>query len=144
MTARELADHALSEIEILAPASVTSSDYTLIHDVSEDKTKRVLTTLFPTGVTATAAEINVLHGVTAGTSKSSKAVVLSAAGKIDTLDITTPKWNGVTVKSATTVAADSTTAATTLTTALALANALQAKLNDVIAKLKTAGIVKST
>jgi hypothetical protein len=49
------------------------------------------------GVTATFGEINVLAGVTAGTAAASKAVVLSAASKIDTLDITTPKINGTNV-----------------------------------------------
>jgi len=38
-----------------------------------------------------------LDGVTAGTAAASKAVVLSAAGKIDTIDITTLKIGGTTV-----------------------------------------------
>lgn len=50
-----------------------------------------------TGVTATTAEINVLAGVTAGTAAASKAVVLSAAKKIDELDATVLKINGTAV-----------------------------------------------
>jgi len=50
-----------------------------------------------TGVTATPAEINVVAGVTAGTVTASKAVVVSAAGKVDTWDPTVLKINGQTV-----------------------------------------------
>jgi hypothetical protein len=50
-----------------------------------------------TAVTATAAQLNFLSGVTAGTSASSKAVVLSAAGKIDTIDLTAWKIGGTSV-----------------------------------------------
>jgi hypothetical protein len=46
-------------------------------------------------VTATSAQLNFLAGVTAGTSAASKAVVLSAASKIDALDVTALKINGV-------------------------------------------------
>lgn len=60
-----------------------------------------------TQITATAAEINALastgldatelgylDGASAGTATASKAVVLDASSKIDTLDITTPVFNG--------------------------------------------------
>lgn len=47
------------------------------------------------GVTATAAQLNFLSGVTAGTSAASKAVVLDAQGKIDTIDLTAVKIGGV-------------------------------------------------
>lgn len=50
-----------------------------------------------TAVTATGAQLNFLSGVTAGTSASSKAVVLSASGKIDTIDMTAWKINGTPV-----------------------------------------------
>ena len=50
-----------------------------------------------TQVTATGAQLNFLSGVTAGTSASSKAVVLSASGKIDTIDMTAWKINGTSV-----------------------------------------------
>lgn len=49
------------------------------------------------GVTATYTELNYVAGVTAGTAAASKAVVLSAASKIDTLDITALKVNGTAV-----------------------------------------------
>lgn len=49
------------------------------------------------GVTATTAQLNMLSGVTAGTAAASKAVVLSATSKIDSLDATVLKINGQTV-----------------------------------------------
>jgi hypothetical protein len=105
--------------------------------------------------------LGVLDGVTAGTSKSSKAVVLSSSGKINTIDLTAVKFNGVSgniaflgsAKTATTVAALSSplvTAedATTATTSYALGNAnkvainsIVTKVNDIVAKLKTSGII---
>ena len=105
-----------------------------------------------TAITATAAQLNYNAGVTAGTSAASKAVVLDANSKISALDITALKLNGnacdeaflAGAKTATTIAAIDTADATTLTTVLALANANKAKINDVIAKLKTAGIIAAS
>jgi len=51
-------------------------------------------------MSCTAAELNTLAGVTAGTTAASKAVVLGSNSKIDTLDVTTFKINGVTVSGA--------------------------------------------
>ena len=51
------------------------------------------------GATCTAAEYNVLAGVTPGTAAASKALVLSASKKIDELDATVLKINGTTVTS---------------------------------------------
>lgn len=53
------------------------------------------------GATATIdyADIAKIDGITNGTAAASKAVVLDASSKIDTLDITTPKFNGTTVGS---------------------------------------------
>lgn len=48
-------------------------------------------------LTDTAAELNVLHGVVAGTVSASKAVVVDANKAVDTLDITSPKINGTAV-----------------------------------------------
>ena len=50
----------------------------------------------------------------------------------------------LTAASATTLAAIDTADATTLTTAIALANANKAKLNDLISKLKTSGVIASS
>jgi hypothetical protein len=98
-----------------------------------------------------ATEAGYLDGVTAGTSAASKAVVLDANSKINTIDITALKLNGnacdeaffAGAKSATVIAAIATADATTATTAIALANANKAKINDIIAKLKTSGIIAS-
>ena len=98
-----------------------------------------------------AAELGFIDGVTAGTAAASKAVVLDANSKINTVDITALKLNGTPcdeaflsgAKSATTIAAIATADATTLTTALALANANKAKINDIISKLKTSTVIAS-
>ena len=114
-----------------------------------------------TGISS--GELGFLDGVTAGTSAASKAVVLSSASKINELDITALKLNGTAcdeaflagAKSATTIAALSLTVsladATTLTTVLALANDEKSKLNsvinkvdDILAKLKTSGIISAS
>jgi hypothetical protein len=50
----------------------------------------------------TLAELEVLNTVTPGTSAASKAVVLDADGKIDTLDITSPKINGTVISASAT------------------------------------------
>jgi len=50
-----------------------------------------------TQITPTAAQFNFLAGVTAGTSAASKAVVLSSASKIDTIDMTAWKIGGTSV-----------------------------------------------
>lgn len=50
-------------------------------------------------VTSSAAELNALDITAAGTAQASKAVVLDASSKIDVLDITAPKINGVSVSS---------------------------------------------
>lgn len=52
-----------------------------------------------TAVDTTAAELNTLAGVTAGTAAASKAVVLTTGNVIDTIDITSPKINGTAVGS---------------------------------------------
>lgn len=52
-----------------------------------------------TAVTATAAEINTLASVAAGTVSASKAVVVGASKNVDTLDITTLKIGGTAVTS---------------------------------------------
>lgn len=52
-----------------------------------------------TELDATAAELDVLDGVTAGTATASKAVVLDANSKIDALDITALTLNGTAVDS---------------------------------------------
>ena len=52
-----------------------------------------------TQMTATAAQLNFLSGVTAGTSAASKAVVLDASSKISAMDITALKIGGTTVSS---------------------------------------------
>ena len=100
---------------------------------------------------AIATELGFIDGVTAGTAAASKAVVLDANSKINTVDITALKLNGTPcdeaflsgAKSATTIAAIATADATTLTTALALANANKAKINDIISKLKTSTVIAS-
>lgn len=51
------------------------------------------------GVTATTAQLNFVAGVTAGTAAASKAVVLDASSKIDTIDITALKVGGTSVTS---------------------------------------------
>ena len=48
------------------------------------------------GYTGTTAQFNFLAGVTAGTAAASKAIVLDSSSKVDTLDITTPKFDGET------------------------------------------------
>jgi len=61
--------------------------------------------LFPTWLGSgaatrlTNAELDVLDGVTAGTSAASKAVVLGATSKIDTIDMTALKINGTSMTS---------------------------------------------
>lgn len=49
------------------------------------------------GVTATAAEVNKLAGVTAGTVTASKAVVVNGSRRVDYLDIVAPYLNGTAV-----------------------------------------------
>ena len=53
-----------------------------------------------TTVSGTAAELNVLAGVTPGTTAASKAVVQDASSKVSSLDATVLKANGVTVTNA--------------------------------------------
>jgi hypothetical protein len=48
-------------------------------------------------VSLSEAELTVLDAVTKGTAAANKAVVLGGTGKIDTIDITAPKFNGVSV-----------------------------------------------
>jgi hypothetical protein len=102
-------------------------------------------------------ESGYLDGVTAGTLTASKAVVVGATGKIDTIDITALKLNGTAcdeaflagASKAALVAANAGVAATctttpavtvsradstTLTTVIALANELKARVNTVIAE----------
>jgi hypothetical protein len=57
----------------------------------------IITSLVDADITATAAELNVLAGVTAGTAVAGKAVVLTTGKVIDELDITAPKIGGVAV-----------------------------------------------
>jgi hypothetical protein len=45
--------------------------------------------LAPTGTTATAAELNTLHGVTAGTTSASKALVVDSNKELDALNVAT-------------------------------------------------------
>lgn len=57
-------------------------------------------------LTGSAAELNVLHGVTAGTAAASKAVVLDSSKKIDVLDITQLKVGGTDLTTVATNAVD--------------------------------------
>jgi len=88
----------------------------------------------PVHATTTATEIGYVNGVTSGIQTQLNAK----------LTATTEQFNAkLTAVSATTLAAISEADATTLTTAIALANANKAKVNDIIAKLKTAGVIAS-
>jgi hypothetical protein len=71
------------------------------HEVISASTVRVKLTQKPfeinvaaAGVTASAAEINVLHSVVAGTARASSGVVLDAAGSIDVEQVTTRRSLG--------------------------------------------------
>lgn len=57
----------------------------------------IVTALIDSSITATAAEINVLAGVTAGTMGAGKALVPTTGGLIDALDITALKIGGTAV-----------------------------------------------
>lgn len=75
-----------------------------------------------------------LDGVTAGTVTANKAVIADANGKV----------GGVTLSSATTIAAISTADATDLASAVTLANVNKAKINDILVKLKAIGVIASS
>jgi hypothetical protein len=59
----------------------------LISDITDQAVTEAA--LAPTGTTATAAELNKLHGVTAGTTAASLALVVDANKQLDALNVTT-------------------------------------------------------
>lgn len=82
-----------------------------------------------------ATEAGYLDGVTAGTVTASKAVVVDADGKVNTLDVTTPKWAGVTMARAATVT-------TTYSSSVLTTTILGAKLKSLVVRLKAANLTK--
>jgi hypothetical protein len=78
-----------------AIVDIESGGYFKLSGTAVTTTAAELNALAGTGLSA--AELGVLNGVTAGTTTASKAVVLGADSKIDTIDITSLKIGGTAV-----------------------------------------------
>lgn len=80
------------EVDVKSGGELTVEDGATITVNGEDVTQELENL---SGATATSAELNRLAGVTPGTASASKALVLGATKNVDTLDILSPKSDGI-------------------------------------------------